>query len=85
MAGITATLATNPIDVARTRLQVECSAARGASGGTLRGTLAMLWKEEGARSLMKGVQPRILATVPSSIMIITCYELVKEWSVKKRP
>lgn len=79
LAGIVATLATNPIDVARTRLQVE---VRGAAGThTLRGTLATLWKEEGPKSLMKGVQPRILATIPSSIMIITMYELVKEWSV----
>jgi len=75
---------TNPIDVARTRLQVGCSSAQGNPSGTLRGTLASLWKEEGPRSLMKGVQPRIMATVPSSIMIITCYELVKEWSVKKK-
>ena len=81
MAGIVATLATNPIDVARTRLQVQ-GAAGGGSSLTLRGVLATLWKEEGPKSLMKGVQPRILATVPSSIMIVTVYELVKEWSVR---
>ena len=81
MAGIVATLATNPIDVARTRLQVQGTVC--GSSNTLRGVLATLWKEEGPKSLMKGVQPRILATVPSSIMIVTVYEFVKEWSVRK--
>lgn len=83
VAGVIATLATNPIDVARTRLQVEGSSARGAAQNTLRSTLAVLWKEEGPKSLMKGVQPRIFATIPSSIMIITVYEFVKEWSVRR--
>jgi hypothetical protein len=82
MAGIVATLATNPIDVARTRLQVEGASAAG-SASTLRGALRTLWKEEGPKSLLKGVQPRIMATVPSSIMIVTVYEFVKEWSVRK--
>ena len=83
-AGIVATLSTNPIDVARTRLQLE---AREGGGGqrsaTLRSMLSALWKEDGPRALMKGVQPRLMATVPSSIMIISVYEFVKESSVHK--
>jgi solute carrier family 25 protein 39/40 len=92
MAGIVATLATNPIDVARTRLQlnqradVPCQdpavSSRPPSQNSLRGILTSLWREEGPRSLMKGVQPRLMATVPSSIMIITVYEFVKGASLR---
>jgi hypothetical protein len=58
-------------------------ASAAGSAGMLRGALRTLWKEEGPKSLLKGVQPRIMATVPSSIMIVTVYEFVKEWSVRK--
>ena len=83
-AGIVATLSTNPIDVARTRLQLEAREGGGVQRtATLRSMLSALWKEDGPRALMKGVQPRLMATVPSSIMIISVYEFVKESSVRK--
>mmetsp|Transcript_9455 Transcript_9455/g.22024 ORF Transcript_9455/g.22024 Transcript_9455/m.22024 type:complete len:343 (-) Transcript_9455:110-1138(-) len=75
-AGIVATIMTNPMDVARTRLQVS-------GEGTLRGVLGALWREEGKMSLMKGVHARILATVPSSVLMISVYEGVKRLSVIK--
>mmetsp|Transcript_55482 Transcript_55482/g.129872 ORF Transcript_55482/g.129872 Transcript_55482/m.129872 type:complete len:329 (-) Transcript_55482:5-991(-) len=78
-AGIVATVVTNPMDVARTRLQVG---GKARDGGTLRSTLVEVWTKEGPTALMKGVNARILATVPSSVLIITVYELVKRLSVK---
>uniref|UniRef100_A0A7S4NRY9 Mitochondrial carrier protein n=2 Tax=Guillardia theta TaxID=55529 RepID=A0A7S4NRY9_GUITH len=76
-AGLVAAVATNPIDVARTRLQVE---GHPRDGSNLRTTLRHLWCQEGPKSLLKGVQARIMASVPSSIMIVTVYELVKRLS-----
>jgi solute carrier family 25 protein 44 len=78
-AGVFSVVLTNPIDVARTRLQVSGNVH---DGKTLRSTLIGLWREEGARSFLKGVDARIFATVPSSVLIITVYELVKRLSVK---
>jgi solute carrier family 25, member 44 len=78
-AGVISVVITNPIDVARTRLQVDGNVH---DGKTLRSTLANLWREEGIRSFLKGVNARIFATVPSSILISTVYELVKKLSVK---
>jgi hypothetical protein len=73
------TVITNPIDVARTRLQVNGSVY---DGKNLRSTLTELWRLEGPRSFLKGVSARICATIPSSILIITAYELVKQLSLK---
>ena len=78
-AGVISVVLTNPIDVARTRLQVDGSVHDGKS---LRSTLLSLWREEGAGSFLKGVSARIFATVPSSVLIITVYELVKKLSLK---
>ena len=77
-AGVISVVITNPIDVARTRLQVDGNVH---DGKTLRSTLVSLWREEGMRSFLKGVNARIFATVPSSILIINVYELVKKLSV----
>lgn len=79
-AGIVATVLTNPMDVARTRLQVE---GRAQDGSTLRSTLVDVWTKEGPGSLMKGVSARIMATIPASVLIISVYELVKRLSVKQ--
>ena len=60
LAGIVATLATNPIDVARTRLQLEgpTQNSQGTASNTIRSTLVKLWRQEGPKCLMKGVQVR---------------------------
>lgn len=78
-AGVVSTILTNPMDVARTRLQVE---GRIKDGNSLASTLRLMWREEGPMSLFKGLGARLLASVPSSIMVITVYELVKRLSLR---
>jgi hypothetical protein len=69
MAGITSTIATNPVDVLKTRLQ--CSEERGLS---LRRVLSGVLGEAGWRGLYSGLIPRLAAAVPRSICAVLFYE-----------
>jgi hypothetical protein len=68
-AGLSSTLATNPLDVVKTRLQ--CAEESGLSlQRVLRGVLA----EAGWRGLYHGLIPRLAAAVPRSIAAVLFYE-----------
>ena len=47
--------------------------------------LRLLWREEGPMSFFKGQGTRLCAAVPSSVMVVTVYELVKRLSVRDPP
>jgi len=64
----------NPVDLVRTRTQVEGSAAL----AVLRRVLA----EEGVRGLWKGVLPRMAMLVPQGALSVSAYELVKRMAQK---
>ena len=51
-------------------------------GKSMYSTAKGLWAEEGYSFLYKGVTARIMASVPSSMVIIICYETVKRLSVR---
>ena len=68
MAAITSTIATNPLDVVKTR--VQCSATPLSVADVLSGVLT----ESGWRGLYSGMAPRILAAVPRSICTVLAYE-----------
>lgn len=75
VAGAVAAAATNPLDVARTRLQTA-----GEVGETPRGmlrTLASLWQNEGVRGLSRGVGPRVLFNACSAGILWGVYEGTK--------
>lgn len=74
-SGLVAATLTNPLDVFRTRYQLETSRS-------LKGTLYNLWKEEGLAFLKKGLSARIISTVPTSALIVAGYEWVKRMSLK---
>jgi hypothetical protein len=69
LAGITSTLATNPVDVLKTRLQ--CSEERGLS---LRRVLRGVLSEAGWCGLYSGLIPRLAAAVPRSVCAVLFYE-----------
>ena len=69
-AGLVASVTTNPLDVIRTRLQVEGTRSAWK-------TVDTMWKEDGHRWLARGVTARIMSAVPSGAVIITSYEYVK--------
>ncbi|XP_012886144.1 PREDICTED: solute carrier family 25 member 44 isoform X3 [Dipodomys ordii] len=75
MAAATASIITNPMDVIRTRVQVE-----GKSSIIL--TFRQLMAEEGPWGLMKGLSARIISATPSTIVIVVGYESLKKLSLR---
>lgn len=78
LSGAVSALATNPLDVIRTRIQV------GGSRSVVR-VAQKLWGEEGIFLFSKGLSARALAMSTSSCLIIVGYETVKRLSYKHRP
>jgi len=66
---------TNPLDVVRTRYQLEDSKS-------VRATVKRLWREEGLRGMRKGLSARILANAPTSGILVLTYEWVKRLSLR---
>ncbi|XP_050406183.1 solute carrier family 25 member 44 [Patella vulgata] len=73
LAGISAAVITNPLDLIRARIQVYQT--------NLPQTVQLLWKEERYRILVKGLSARLLQSVLFSFFIILGYETIKRFSV----
>lgn len=94
LAGCTSAILTNPLDVAKTRIQVlskgsaeesASAAAQGKAVGTVkRNPFAVLYdlvREEGlARACTRGLGARIMSMAPISFLMIISYEHVKRLS-----
>ncbi|CAM9506119.1 unnamed protein product [Scytosiphon promiscuus] len=76
---MTTVVLTNPLDVLRTRLQVE---GRRGDDRTLASEYRILMAENGPKGLLRGLGPRILAMAPASVLIVSVYELIKRLSRK---
>jgi hypothetical protein len=85
-AGICAVLVTNPLDVARTRLQL-LEVRNDADKSRLRNGFFNLVREvyqrEGIRGLYKGAKPRIYISIPGSALAFVGYEALKDYSIKR--
>ena len=73
--GVTAAAITNPLDVAKTRLQTQHESGKRYDG--LVGALRTIWKEEGASGLLRGLRPRIMLHSTSSAIVWATYEWMK--------
>ncbi|XP_074661407.1 solute carrier family 25 member 44-like [Tubulanus polymorphus] len=73
LSGVTSALITNPLDVIRTRIQVE--------GTRFIPTLKTLWEEEHMNIFLKGLSARLIQSVTFSFFIILGYETIKRWSL----
>lgn len=75
LAGCTAALLTNPLDIVKTRLQVAdpTVAAVPTWGATLRELLA----EEGPKGLLRGAAPRMASSALWGTAMVTTYEFLK--------
>jgi solute carrier family 25 protein 44 len=92
-AGIMASLVSNPIDVIKVRLQTQDFIAKAAPGtvtqhtllykNTFQGLKTMV-REEGLKSLTRGLLPRILLSAPVSGVTLMVYEYVLRLSAKKQ-
>ncbi|XP_048493269.1 mitochondrial carrier protein MTM1 isoform X2 [Beta vulgaris subsp. vulgaris] len=76
IAGTLAAAATCPLDVARTRRQIEKDPARQISM-TTRHTLMEIWRDGGWKGLFTGISPRVARAGPSVGIVISSYELMK--------
>ena len=83
LAGCCSVMVTNPLDVARTRLQLlEFRNERDKRQLKMGfGNLLMdVYRREGFRGLYKGVKPRIYVNIPGSALAFVGYEYLKEKS-----
>ncbi|CAN6444319.1 unnamed protein product [Victoria cruziana] len=76
VAGSLAAAATCPLDVAKTRRQIEKDPAK-ALGMTTRQTLMDIWRDGGMKGLFTGVGPRVGRAGPSVGIVVSFYEVVK--------
>jgi len=73
-SAVTTSLILNPVDLVRTRVQVE--------GLKFMPTCHQLWKEERMRLFIKGLSARLVLSISFSFFIILGYETLKRWSLK---
>ncbi|XP_010924817.2 mitochondrial carrier protein MTM1 isoform X1 [Elaeis guineensis] len=76
VAGSLAAAATCPLDVAKTRRQIETDLSR-ALKMTTRQTLVEMWRDGGPSGLFTGVGPRVGRAGPSVGIVVSFYEVVK--------
>lgn len=76
IAGSLAAAATCPLDVAKTRRQIERDPVRALKMNT-RTTLAEIWRDGGMRGMFTGVGPRVARAGPSVGIVVSFYEVVK--------
>ncbi|KAM3682057.1 hypothetical protein ACB094_12G042300 [Castanea mollissima] len=76
VAGSLAAAATCPLDVAKTRRQIETDPVRQLSM-TTRKTLLEIWRDGGMKGLFTGVGPRVGRAGPSVGIVVSFYEVVK--------
>ena len=77
LSSFTSTVLTNPLDVCRTRIQVEQGRRR------LTQIMYELWQEERLKIFTKGLTARLSHSCVYSLFIIFGYETVKRLSLKK--
>ncbi|GAV66235.1 Mito_carr domain-containing protein [Cephalotus follicularis] len=76
VAGSLAAGATCPLDVAKTRRQIEMDPVRQLKM-TTRQTLMEVWRDGGLKGLFTGVGPRVGRAGPSVGIVVSFYEVVK--------
>ncbi|KAM3348214.1 hypothetical protein ACQJBY_021868 [Aegilops geniculata] len=76
IAGVISSGATCPLDVAKTRRQIEKDPARVLSMNTRR-ILLEVWRNEGINGLFRGAGPRMARAGPSVGIVVSSYEVVK--------
>jgi solute carrier family 25 protein 44 len=84
LAGILSVVVTNPLDVARTRIQlleVENARERRELNEGFSQMLKKIVQKEGFRGLYKGMKPRVFVKIPGSAIAFLGYEWLKQSSL----
>jgi len=85
LSGMAAAVATQPLDVVKTRLQTQSLGGASASDGEavrvrysgMLSTALTIYREEGPRGLFRGTVPRLAFAAPSAAMCWGTYEVTK--------
>lgn len=87
LAGAAGFIAVNPLEVAKTRLQLleldNSKEKRALRNGYLN-LLHGVYKNEGFSGLYKGIKPRLIIRVPVSAVAFVGYEYLKEASIRSK-
>jgi len=76
-AGTVAAALTNPLDVAKTRLQTQGESEGGKRYSGMINTVTTIWKDEGAKGFTRGIGPRMLFHSMSAALCWVVYEFAK--------
>jgi len=76
LSGAIASAITNPLDIVKTRLQVESSSNKDAYKN-IWDALTRITREEGLRAFTKGIGARIMWIAPGTALTISAYEQIK--------
>jgi len=88
MAGVASVIITNPLDVARTRLQlleIRNNAEKQSISAGFTRVLRETFQNEGIAGLYKGSRPRILIKIPGSAIAFLGYEYLKDMAASGQP
>lgn len=85
LSGGIASLITNPLDLAKLRIQVQRrQPVFEFQYNNIIDGLKQIIHKEGYRGLMKGATARLYFTVPSSAISIGTFDTIKQWLIKAR-
>jgi len=77
-AGIVSASLTNPLDVARTRLQTQTETQSYVKYRSMTQAMSTIWKEEGMRGMTSGIVPRVIFQSTSAAICWLSYEYIKK-------
>jgi len=75
-AGFIATAATQPLEVVRTKIQVQDNNLNKCTGAYK--NLVMIWSQEGLAGLSRGIAPRLMRKPLSNALTFTLFEIFKK-------
>uniref|UniRef100_A0A7S4KPT4 Mitochondrial carrier protein n=1 Tax=Paramoeba aestuarina TaxID=180227 RepID=A0A7S4KPT4_9EUKA len=82
MAGGIAAAVTSPLDVVKTRLQLEKASLPDGYKG-MKDAFVRIFKEEGPKAFGKGLLARILWITPGTAISMATYEVCIQWQLKR--
>jgi len=81
LAGIVSTIVTNPLDVVKTRIQVQASDKSGIPYSRAVAGFIEIWQKEGWLGLNRGLVPKLISQGPLSAFWAVIYELALKYSI----
>jgi len=81
LAGLLSTVITNPLDVVKTRIQLQFSDSKGAVYKKTWDAFKTIWKNERWAGLNRGLAPKLISQGPLSAVWAVIYEMVLKYSI----